>query len=73
MTDHYLLQRSLLQRSLITLETCVSLCFDRYSHEQVMSQPDHFVNQMLNALRQELARSPVLPVRGDTREGLVDD
>ena len=73
MTDQYLLHRSLLQRALVTLETCVSLCFDRYSHEQVMSHPDHFVNQTLNALREELARPPIPLVRGDIREGLVDD
>jgi hypothetical protein len=40
--------------ALEALERCVATCFDRYAHEQVMSRPEHFVNQAITALRQAL-------------------
>jgi hypothetical protein len=46
--------RELMQMALEALERCVATCFDAYAHEQVMSRPEHFVNQNITALRQAL-------------------
>ncbi len=40
-----------MKQALEALEKSVSTCFDRYSHEQVMSRPEHFINQTMTALR----------------------
>jgi len=37
------------------LERSVATCFDQYAHQQVMSQPDHFINQTITSLRQAIA------------------
>lgn len=46
--------RDLLKQALEALERCVATCFDAYAHEQVMSKPEHFVNQNITALRERL-------------------
>ena len=40
-----------LKRALEALERSVATCFDQYAHEQVMSRPEHFVNETITALR----------------------
>jgi hypothetical protein len=40
-----------MKQALEALEKSVSTCFDRYSHEQVLSRPEHFINQTITALR----------------------
>jgi len=37
-------------QALEALEKSVSTCFDRYAHEEVMSRPEHFINQTITAL-----------------------
>ena len=54
MTD--VTDRELMQQALEALERCVATCFDAYAHEQVMSKPEHFVNQSITALRERLAQ-----------------
>ena len=49
--------RELMQQALEALERCVATCFDRYTHEQVMSSPEHFVNQNITALCARLAHT----------------
>jgi hypothetical protein len=41
--------------ALEALEKSVATCFDRYSHEQVMSRPEHFINQAITAIKQARA------------------
>ena len=48
--------RELMQQALEALERCVATCFDQRAHEQVMSKPEHFVNQNITALRERLAQ-----------------
>ena len=43
-----------LKMALEALERCVATCFDPYSHEQVMSWPEHFVNQTIAAINEAL-------------------
>lgn len=40
-----------MKQALEALEKSVWTCFDRYSHEQVLSRPEHFINQTMDALR----------------------
>jgi hypothetical protein len=40
-----------LKLALEALERSVATCFDQYAHQQVMSQPDHFINKAITALR----------------------
>ena len=40
-----------LQLALKALERSVATCLDPYSHEQVKSRPEHFINQSITALR----------------------
>jgi len=54
--------RELIQQALEALERCVATCFDQYAHEQVMSRPEHFVNQNITALRERLAQPEQEPV-----------
>ena len=49
------------------LERSVATCFDQYAHQQVMSQPDHFINQTIAAINEVLAK----PQR--TWVGLTDE
>jgi hypothetical protein len=44
-----------LKLALEALERGVATCFDRYSHEQVMCRPEHFINQAIAACEQALA------------------
>jgi len=46
-----------MKKVLETLERSVATCFDHYSHQQVMSQPDHFINQAITSLRQAIAEA----------------
>ena len=48
--------REIMQQALKALERCVATCFDAYAHEQVMSKPEHFVNQNITSLRERLAQ-----------------
>jgi hypothetical protein len=43
--------KEVLTLALEALERCVATCFDQYAHQQVMSQPDHFINKAITALR----------------------
>jgi len=40
-----------LKLALEAMERSVATCFDQYAHQQVMSQPDHFINQAITTLR----------------------
>jgi hypothetical protein len=51
-----------LKLALEALEKSVATCFDRYSHEQVMSRPEHFINQAITAIKQALAAPVQEPV-----------
>lgn len=44
-----------LKLALEALKRSVATCFDQYAHQQVMSQPDHFINQAITSLRQAIA------------------
>jgi hypothetical protein len=50
------LTREEAQQVLDALWGAVSTCFDQYSHEQVMSNPKHFINQTIETLRARLAQ-----------------
>lgn len=50
------------RQALEALERCVATCFDQRAHEQVMSRPEHFVNQNITALRERLAQPGQEPV-----------
>ena len=43
-----------LKLALEALERSVATCFDQYAHQQVMSQPDHFINQAITAIKEAL-------------------
>ena len=49
------LTREEAQSVLDALWRAVSTCFDQYSHEQVMSNPKHFINQTIETLRSRLS------------------
>jgi predicted lipid-binding transport protein (Tim44 family) len=55
-----------LKLALEALERCVATCFDQYAHNQVMSRPEHFVNQTITAIREALA----LPVQQEAADEL---
>ncbi len=40
-----------MKQAMEALDKSVSTCFDRYAYEQVMSRPEHFINQTIAALR----------------------
>jgi hypothetical protein len=46
-----------MKRALEALERAVSTCFDRRAHEDVMSRPEHFINQAITALRTAIAEA----------------
>lgn len=56
--------------SLEALENCVATCFDQYAHEQVMSRPEHFVNQTITALRQAIEQEEQDTI-GDAQDKLI--
>jgi hypothetical protein len=58
-----------LKLALEALEKSVATCFDRYSHEQVMSRPEHFINQAITAIKQALAAPVQEPVAWGVFEG----
>ena len=49
-------KEEVLKLALEALERCVTTCFDQYAHEQVMSRPEHFVNQAITAIKKALAQ-----------------
>jgi hypothetical protein len=51
-----------LKLALEALERSVATCFDQYAHQQVMSQPDHFMNQAITAIKEALAQSEQEPL-----------
>jgi hypothetical protein len=46
-----------MKQALEALERAVSTCFDRRAHEDVMSRPEHFINQTITALRIAIAEA----------------
>lgn len=44
-----------LKQALEALERSVATCYDQYAHQQVMSQPNHFINQTITSLRKAIA------------------
>jgi hypothetical protein len=46
-----------MKQALEALERAVSTCFDRRAHEDVMSRPEHFINQTITALRTAIAEA----------------
>ena len=46
-----------LKLALEALERSVATCFDQYAHQQVMSQPDHFINKAITAIKEALAQT----------------
>jgi hypothetical protein len=61
-----------LKLALEALERCVATCFDQYAHEQVMSWPEHFVNQTITAIKEALEQTEeeIPPFALDTYEPL---
>ena len=51
-----------LKLALEALERSVATCFDQYAHQQVMSQPDHFMNQAITAIKEALAQPKQEPL-----------
>ena len=49
--------REAMKLALGALERSVSTCFDRRAHEEVMSRPEHFINQTITALRTAIAEA----------------
>ena len=45
-----------LKLALQTIERSVATCFDEYSHEQVMSRPENFINQTITAIEKALTQ-----------------
>jgi len=64
-----------LKMALQTLERCVATCFDPYAHDQVMSWPEHFVNQTITAINEALAQRTWVGLNDEDykvlREGVV--
>jgi len=56
-----------LKLAIEALERSVATCFNQYAHQQVMSQPDHFINTAITAIKEALAQ----PQR--TWVGLTDE
>jgi len=46
-----------MKQALEALEKSLATCFDQYAHEQVMSRPEHFINQTLTTLRQAIEQA----------------
>ena len=65
--------RELMQQALEALERCVATCFDRYTHEQVMSSPEHFVNQNITALCARLAHTDEFNPDWDAMAVMVEE
>ena len=59
-----------LELALGALERSVATCFGQYAHQQVMSQPDHFINQTIAAIKEALAQPEREPFAWVYPEGL---
>ena len=58
-----------LKLALKAFEEAVATCFDQWAHEQVMSRPDHFINETITAIREVLAQPEQEPaVQGEPVE-----
>jgi hypothetical protein len=55
-------KEQIIELALEALERSVATCFDQYAHQQVMSQPDHFMNQAITAIKEALAQPEQEPV-----------
>ena len=62
-----------LKLALEALERSVATCFDQYAHQQVMSQPDHFINQTITAIKEALAQPEQEPVLWNMPDGKTVD
>jgi len=51
-----------LRLALEALERSVATCFTQYSHQQVMSHPEHFINQAITAIKEALEQPEQEPV-----------
>ena len=61
-----------LELALEALERSVATCFDQYAHQQVMSQPDHFINKAITAIKEALAQPEQEPVYTHPAKDLED-
>ena len=52
-----------LKLALEALEHCITTCFDKYSYEEVVRRPEHFVNQTITAIKEALAQPAQEPDR----------
>ena len=55
-------ERKVMELALEALERSVATCFDQYAHQQVMSQPDHFINKAITAIKEALVQPEQEPV-----------
>jgi len=62
-----------LRLALEALERSVATCLDQYSHEQVRSRPEHFINQAITAIKAALEAKdePVAVYRAGQTKGEV--
>jgi hypothetical protein len=63
-----------LRLALEALERIIATCLDPYSHEQVRSRPEHFINQATTAIKAALEAKdePVAIFKADLDCGYVD-
>jgi hypothetical protein len=63
-----------LRLALEALERIIATCLDPYSHEQVRSRPEHFINQTITAIKAALEAKdePVAIFKEDLDGGYVD-
>ena len=52
-----------LKMALLALEHSVATCFYQYAHQQVMRQPDHFLNKAITDIKEALAQPEQEPVK----------
>ena len=52
-----------LKLALLALEHSVATCFYQYAHQQVMRQPDHFINKAITDIKEALAQPELEPVK----------
>ena len=52
-----------LKLALLALEHSVATCFYQYAHQQVMRQPDHFLNKAITDIKEALAQPEQEPVK----------
>ena len=57
-----------LRLALEALKRSVATCFDPYSHEHVMSRPEHFINQAITAIEAALANEALERKAENARE-----